>query len=292
MQLTLLLFLSTAFSLSAQSPTPSMTFLPGGSFTLGDSTGDSDERPVHPVQILPFYIGKYEVTVREFKAFTDATGYRTDAERGDGSYAWDGSGWNKKANADWRTDEQGRLRPDSALNRPVSHVSWMDAVQYCNWLSQTGKFTPVYTIRGDTVAANVAANGYRLPTEAEWEYAAAAGLPAKKFKWAGSNDLSSIAWFSNNSSRRLHAVGLKQSNAAGIFDLTGNVWEWCHDWYSANWYVTSAGMTDPTGPAFGTTRTLRGGSMNNNPTHCRIANRSSRYPDYRDCNVGFRIVRR
>ncbi len=271
---------------------PALAYLPGGTFLMGDSLHDADERPVHQVQISPFFIGKYEVTVREFGAFVAATGYRTDAERGDGSYAWDGTGWNKKAAAHWRCDESARVLPDSAYARPVAHVSWLDAAQYCNWLSRRDTLPPVYTIRGDTVRANLAASGYRLPTEAEWEYAAAGGFTVKKWPYAGSGDLKSIAWFSNNSARRLHDVGTKSANEAGIFDLCGNVWEWCHDWYAPRAYVAALNATDPGGSLIGSLRTLRGGSMSNNPSHCRIANRSSRYPDYRDCNVGFRVARR
>ena len=271
---------------------PALAYLSGGPFVMGDSLHDADERPVHRVLLSPFFIGKYEVTVREFGDFVAATGYRTDAERGDGSYAWDGTGWNKKAAATWRCDESARPLPDSALRRPVAHVSWLDAAQYCNWLSRRDSLLPVYAIRGDTATANLAANGYRLPTEAEWEYAASGGFSPKKWPYAGSADLKSVAWFSNNSARRLHDVGGKAANEAGVFDLSGNVWEWCHDWYAPRAYAADQGASNPSGPALGTLRALRGGSMSNNPSHCRTANRSSRHPDYRDCNVGFRVARR
>jgi len=272
--------------------TPALAYLPGGTFFMGDSLHDADERPVHPVQISPFFIGKYEVTVREFADFVAATDYRSDAERNDGSYAWDATGWNKKAAAHWRTDESARPLPDSAYRRPVAHVSWFDAAHYCNWLSRRDTLLPVYSIRGDTVTTNFAANGYRLPTEAEWEYAAAGGFPQKKWRYAGSDDLRGVAWFSNNSARKLHPVGQKSPNKAGLFDLCGNVWEWCHDWYASRTYAAGDSAVDPSGPALGSLRALRGGSMSNNASHCRITNRSSRYPDYRDCNVGFRVARR
>ncbi len=287
----LVTFLLSQTPIFSQKP-PALAYLPGGPFLMGDSLHDADERPVHQVQISPFFIGKYEVTVREFGTFVAATGYRTDAERGDGSYAWDGTGWNKKAAANWRCDESARPLPDAALNHPVAHVSWLDVAQYCNWLSRRDTLLPVYAIQGDTVTANLAASGYRLPTEAEWEYTAGSGFQVKKWPYAGSADLKNIAWFSNNSARRLHNVGQKAANEAGIFDLCGNVWEWCHDWYTPRAYVAVRNATDSGGPLIGSLRALRGGSMSNNPSHCRIANRSSRYPDYRDCNVGFRVARR
>lgn len=272
--------------------TPALAYLSGGSFLMGDSSHDVDERPVCQVQISPFFIGKYEVTVGEFSEFMAATGYRTEAERGDGSYAWDATGWNKKAAAHWRCDESARLLPDSAFSRPVAHVSWLDAAQYCNWLSRRDTLLPVYSIRGDTVTVNFSATGYRLPTEAEWEYAAAGGFSVKKWLYAGDADLKKVAWFSNNSTRRLHPVGQKRPNQAGIFDLCGNVWEWCHDWYDPRAYSSGFNAVNPSGPVRGSLRALRGGSVSNNASHCRIANRSSRYPDYRDGNVGFRVARR
>ncbi|HMX39041.1 MAG TPA: formylglycine-generating enzyme family protein [Saprospiraceae bacterium] len=266
-------------------------YLPPATFWMGDSLHDADERPVHPVQVAALWMGRREVTVAEFGAFVQASGYRTQAERGNGSMAWDSLGWSQQPQAHWRCDEAGRPLPASAYQRPVTHVTWIDAAHYCNWLSQRERRTPVYTLSADTLRANLAADGYRLPTEAEWEYAAAGGFSRKKHPYAGSDDLGKLAWFSNNSARHPHVVGQKLPNEAGLYDLCGNVWEWCHDLYSPQSYTAGGRAAVISGPPSGGLRSLRGGSFSNNPSHCRISNRSSRYPDYCDANTGFRVVR-
>lgn len=270
---------------------PDMVFVKGGTFFMGDTIGDADERPIHPVQLSDFFIAKTETTVADFKAFVDATGFRTDAELGEGSYIWDSLGWHKLEGVDWRHNETGRLRPPDQGQYPVLHISWNDAAQYCNWLSKQAGLREVYDFQGDSVHINRDATGYRLPTEAEWEYAAGGGKTVKTEKHAGAGLLSAIAWYSGNASRHAHPVGLKKPNALGIFDCSGNVWEWCQDWYAKGYYAKSGDVKNPPGPASGATRVLRGGSWNNNGKHLRIASRSSRYPDFRDGSVGFRIAR-
>lgn len=271
---------------------PEMIFVKGGSFLLGDTSGDADERPVHAVQLSDFFIAKTETTVAQFKDFAEATAYRTDAERGEGSYIWDSLGWHKREGVDWRHTETGRLRPAEQSNYPVTHVSWNDAAQYCNWLSKQSGLQKVYDFRNDSVYIDLTANGFRLPTEAEWEYAAADGKRSKSEQYAGADQPGALAWYSGNASRRPHAVGRKRPNALGIFDFCGNVWEWCHDWYDKDFYAASPDAQNPSGPDSGETRCLRGGSWNNSGKHLRIANRSSRYPDFRDGSVGFRVARR
>ncbi|MEO6037098.1 MAG: SUMF1/EgtB/PvdO family nonheme iron enzyme, partial [Saprospiraceae bacterium] len=195
----------------------------------------------------------------------------------------------------WRHDEGGRPRsqsPGAFGTYPVLHVSWNDAARYCNWLSGQANLQAVYNLRQDTVSTNFSANGYRLPTEAEWEYAAAAGKAISTQPFAGLGSLNALAWYSGNSHHRVHLTARKKANALGVYDLSGNVWEWCQDWYDPRFYEKSSGASDPCGPPNGQERTLRGGSWNNNPAHCRIANRSSRYADFRDGSVGFRVARR
>lgn len=271
---------------------PEMIFVKGGAFFLGDTAGDADERPVHSILLSDFYISKTETTLAQFKSFTDATGYRTDAELGEGSYLWDSLGWHKADSVCWRHDERGRVRLPGQDNYPVLHVSWNDAAQYCNWLSRQAGLQQVYDFQKDTLYVDLSVNGYRLPTEAEWEYAAGGGKTVKNERYAGAETPGVIAWYSGNASRHSHPVAQKRPNAPGIYDLSGNVWEWCHDWYGKDYYAKSRNAQDPSGPLSGETRVLRGGSWNNSGKHLRIANRSSRYPDFRDSSVGFRVARR
>lgn len=271
---------------------PEMVMVKGGPFILGDSLGDADERPTQRVVLRDFYIAKTETTLAQFDTFIRATAYRTDAERGEGSYVWTPLGWNKKAGVSWRCDEKGVVRPKGSGDYPVSHVSWNDAARYCNWLSEKAGLRPVYTFFADSVSCDFSTKGYRLPSEAEWEYAAGGGQERKQFTFSGSENLHEVSWYAGNAGRGAHPVGLKKANALGLFDCTGNVWEWCQDWYAEGYYAHAQDSLPPTGPAYGTMRVIRGGSWSNNPKHCRISNRSSRFPDGRDCNLGFRVVRR
>lgn len=288
----LLLFIWATFEWPANLPFPEMIPVKGGPFFRGDSLGDTDERPLRRVMLDDFYIAKTETTLAQFDTFVKAAGYRTDAERSGGSYVWTALGWHQKAGVDWRCDEKGARRPAGSGHYPVMHVSWNDAARYCNWLSEKRGFQPVYVFFADSVAADLSADGYRLPTEAEWEYAAAGGQERKPFTFSGSRNLHEVAWYAGNSRRGAHPVGLKKTNALGLFDCNGNVWEWCHDWYSAAYYAQSRDTLNPAGPVRGTMRAVRGGSWSNNPKHCRLSNRSSRFADARDCNLGFRIVRK
>ena len=274
--------------LSAQ---PQMILLEGAVFRMGDSTGDADERAVHSVRLSDFYLARTETTVAEFGAFVRASGYSSDAERGEGSYVWDSLGWHKQEGVNWRHTETGRERTgDDAGNFPVAHVSWNDAAHYCNWLSLEAGLKPAYEFREDTFFRFYPdANGYRLPTEAEWEYAARGGKAGGKNR---SGSLGAFAWYSGNAGRHAHPVASKKPDAAGFFDLCGNVWEWCHDRYAADYYSRSADARAPQGPETGASRCLRGGSWNNSGKHLRSSNRSNRYPDFRDGSVGFRVARR
>ncbi len=278
----------------AQTPInePEMLRIPGGTFQMGSRAGDADEKPVHPVTLSPFYLARTETTFAQFQAFITATSYITDAESGEGSFIWDSLGWHKKEGVNWRHDERGHLRSETrgAVGPyPVLHVSWHDAAHYCNWLSRQSGLQQIYDFQADTVNIIFSANGYCLPTEAEWEYAAAAG---KIQPYAGPGSLNILAWYSGNAGHRVHVTALRQANGNGLYDLTGNVWEWCQDWYDARFYEKSRDAADPSGPPNGQERTLRGGAWNNNRAHCRIANRSSRYADFRDGSVGFRVARR
>jgi len=247
-----------------------LVFIKGGLFQMGSNEGDA-EKPIHQVTLTDFYMGKCPVTVGEFEQFIKATNYQTDADKDGGSTIWDGKKSEKQSGVNWRCGVDGSLRPGSDYNHPVIHVSWNDAIAYCKWLSeQTGKT-------------------YGLPTEAQWEYAAGGGS-GKRTKWAGTdqeNELVKYAWYNKNSGNKTHAVGALAANQLGLHDMSGNVWEWCNDWYGP---YSPATVTNPKGPETGSNRVSRGGSWNYYAVHCRVANRSHDSPDSRINILGFRVV--
>ena len=173
---------------------------------------------------------------------------------------------------------------------PVERVTWFDAVAYCNALSVKEKLPPCYQIDGTTVgwADGVKCAGYRLPTETEWEYAANPATPPRTV-YAGSDNVDGVAWYSSNAGSTTHAVKTKTANGRGLYDLSGNVWEWVWDWYQASYEALPS--TDPIGPSTGATRVRRGGALNITATNARVAIRGSDPPAYRGYDVGFRIVR-
>ncbi len=246
-----------------------------GTFQMGctseQSDCDDDEKPTHSVTVDDFYIGKYEVSIAQFKAFIDDTGYKTDADKEGWSYLWRGT-WETKNGANWLSDVSGNTRSQSAYNHPVIHVSLNDAKSYCEWLNRkTGKT-------------------YRLPTEAEWEFAArgrSSPGSATTTKYAGSDNIGSVAWYSDNSDWKTHPVGQKSANELGIYDMSGNVWEWCSDWYGD---YSSGSETNPKGPSSGPHHVLRGGGWGFIAVDCRVSTRFDINSDYRNDFSGFRLV--
>jgi len=259
-----------------------MAYIPAGSFMMGSNDGKDDEKPVHEVYVDAFYIDKYEVTVAQFKQFVDISGYKTDAEIEGGSYTWTGTSWGKKEGINWRHNAEGKVIGKDGMNHPVVHVSWNDAQAYAK---KAGK---------------------RLPTEAEWECAARSGGKGYKYSWGngspigrkGGNIADETAkrhftylkiWHGYDDSYVFTApVGSFEPNEFGLFDMTGNVWEWCEDWYDANYYSSSP-KQNPKGPASGILRVLRGGAWVNNPDLLRCAYRLRVLP-YGDRRVGFRCA--
>ena len=239
----------------------------GGTFLMGSSSGDNDERPVHEVTLnYDFIIGKYEVTFVEYDAYCD-----------------------ELLNEKPFDEEWGRK------NRPVINVSWNDAIKYCNWLSEKENLPVAYDENGKLLDSNgnpttdiTTVSGYRLPTEAEWEYAALGGNKTNHYKYSGSNNINTVAWYEDNSEDHAHEVGEKAPNELGIYDMTGNVWELCNDWYGK--YDESNNL-NPIGPSEGSRKVCRGGSWYNSAENNCLANRGRRRPNEFSYKHGFRICR-
>ncbi len=248
-----------------------MVFVPGGEFVMGSDAFCSDEKPAHKQSVGSFWLCKTEVTVRHFKLFIDKTNYLTDAEKGDGSYAWTRNGWYKQKNVSWRCDEKGKIRGSRSLDYPVVHISWNDATAFCHWLSDaTGKT-------------------WRLPTESEWEYAAGGGNVSRKM-WAGTDDeraLDGFAWYHSNSAGKIHRVAKKFPNKLGLQDMSGNVCELCSGWYGSYDNEEAVGSSDLSSA---TDRAVRGGSWLYDSCYCRVSFRDFCTPAHSDGNLGFRLV--
>jgi len=217
-----------------------LALIPPGEFKMGteDSLPATYDAPAHPVKLTrPFYIGTTEVTNQLFQSFVNETGHRTDAER-TGGYGMVGGSWEKSGEYYW--NNLGDLPVQKTA--PAVNVSWNDAVAFCDWLSSK---------TGDV---------YRLPTEAEWEYACRAGTETPWFYGDQPEELAQYAWFQNNSEGRVYPSKQKQPNAFGLYDVYGNEWEWCQDYYAADYYRNSP-SENPTGPLEGSDRVRRGGGF-------------------------------
>jgi formylglycine-generating enzyme required for sulfatase activity len=305
-----------------------MVFIPGGDFMMGadNSQASNDEYPKHAVHVDPFWIDETEVTNAQFKKFIDATGYITIAER---KPDWEelkksvppgtakpadellvpaslvfkqtsgpvdlrdfNQWWSWVPGADWKHPEGPGSSIKGKENYPVIHVSWYDAMAYCNWA------------------------GKRLPTEAEWEFAARGGLPASIYPWGNEHvntgKPKANSWegefpYLNEQKDgflKLAPVKLFSPNGYALFDMSGNVWEWCSDWYDANYYKVAENKTaiNPAGPQksydpedpYNEKRSLRGGSFLCNDSYCsgyRVARRMKSSPDTGLEHTGFRCVR-
>ncbi|MCB5234542.1 MAG: SUMF1/EgtB/PvdO family nonheme iron enzyme [Candidatus Cloacimonetes bacterium] len=258
------------------SPTE-MVLVPAGTFTMGrtQGSGESNELPTHSVTLSSFSIGKYQVTQSEYQA---VMGSNPALDYGVGS------------------------------NYPVYFINWYDAITYCNLRSIIEGLTPVYSISDstnpddwgivpywydatwDAAVCNWNANGYRLPTEAEWEYAARGAANSPDYLYSGSDIVDDVAWYCDNSDGIAHPVGGKSANGLGIYDMSGNVYELCWDRYDRSYYSSSP-SDNPSGPESGSYRVLRGGSWVNYGDRCRVAYRGYFAPSNKDNYVGFRVCR-
>ena len=268
----------------------------GGTFPMGDESDWAypDEGPVHEVTVSPYGIDAFAVSNARFAAFVDATDHRTEAEQTGSSFVFAGllpegfpatralaaaDWWRLVEGADWAHPEGPSSRIDARLDHPVVHVSWDDAVAYCTW------------------------SGTRLPTEAEWECAARGGTTTP-FPWGdevepgGAHHMNVFQGsFPDHDTGDDGWIGTAPgdaytANALGLHNATGNVWEWCADWYDPGWYGIGESV-DPTGPPTGRERVLRGGSYLCHESHCRRYRpgaRSSSPPDSTCGNVGFRVA--
>jgi len=251
-----------AVNISSKTAPPAQTAVPanmvrveGGTFQMGTVNGGYDDvRPVHTVTVKNFYMGKYEVTQKEWY---EIMGNNPSEFKGE--------------------------------KLPVENVSWSDAIDYCNRRSIREGLTPAYSSSGDTITCNWNANGYRLPTEAEWEYAAKGGNGSPgNYTYSGSDNIGDVAWYDGNSGKKTQPVGTKAANSLGIHDMSGNVWEWCWDWYGS---YSSGSQIDPKGAVSGAKRVVRSGSWSIDAGGVRSAFRGYSTPSDRYYVVGFRLVR-
>ncbi len=268
-----------------------MALIPGGRFVMGAGDGFSHEAPPHEVLLEPYFLDLHEVTNAQFAAFVQATGYRTEAERWGWSVVFspdtdereraaEAPWWAKVEGADWRHPSGPGSTIDGRESNPVVQVSWHDAEAYCRWA------------------------GKRLPTEAEWEFAARGGLEGSPYPWG--DDLTPDGrWMANiwqgffpgesdpkDGHAGLASVGSYSPNGYGLHDMAGNVWEWCADWYGPSYYATSP-PKNPQGPPAGEEKVLRGGSFLCSAQYCigyRVAHRNKATPDSGLDNVGFRCA--
>jgi len=225
-----------------------------GKFIMG-STEDDDEKPPHLVEITrAFSLGDREVTQRQYQ---EVMGWLSNPFMG-------------------------------SVDLPVERVSWLDAVTFCNKLSEKERRTPCYRINGEDVAV-VVGNGYRLPTEAEWEYSCRAGSTTRFPFGENQEDLYKIAWFARNAGNGTKPVGRLDPNEWDLYDMLGNVFEWCQDGYDARYYAMSP-RADLPGPSGASSRVVRGGNWSDGPTHCRPAYRGRDSPGSRFSGLGFRVA--
>jgi formylglycine-generating enzyme required for sulfatase activity/FKBP-type peptidyl-prolyl cis-trans isomerase/ribosomal protein L37E len=226
----------------------------GGTFQMGSPNEENSEKPVHSVTVSNFYMGKYEVTQKEW---VEIMGNNPSHFKGD--------------------------------NLPVETVSWNEAVEYCNKRSVKEGLSPAYRNGGSGITCDFSASGYRLPTEAEWEYAAKGGnKDLTAYEYSGGNNVDAVGWYSENSRDRTHPVGTKAPNSLGLYDMSGNVYEWCWDWKGD---YSNGAQTNPAGAASGSYRVLRGGSWISYAQGLRSAYRLSSTPSLRSRDIGFRLVR-
>jgi formylglycine-generating enzyme required for sulfatase activity len=258
---------------------------------MGDVWGDGkpNERPIHKVTVNSFYMSKYEITHGEYIEFLNSIDISPegsfkgneliDIDNSDCAISYNGTSFYFEGSS-YADNEQC----------PVILVSWYGACEYCNWMSEQEGLTKAYIINKESVECNWDASGYRLPTEAEWEYTARSKGRNDR-KWSGTNselELSDYCWYDPDNGNKTHKVGTKKPNDIGIYDLSGNVYEWCWDWHGD---YSSSSQNNPKGPASGSYRVLRGGHWYYFAFYLRTSYRHLYSPSFSMVSIGFRIVR-
>ena len=241
-----------------------MVVIPPGSFEMGSSSGAANEKPIHRVWVDSFLMDQYEVTQEQFRRL--------------------------------QLPDPSHFKGEQ---RPVEHMSWFDAIKFCNARSEADDLRPCYIFHEDTNSwtCNFDADGYRLPTEAEWEYACRAGTAGPRFfDRDNEQTLRQFAWFSANSAKATHPVGQLAPNPWGLYDMYGNVAEWCNDRYGPDYSAASLDR-NPRGPAEGSLAVIRGGAWDSKPDSCRSPWRAGENPRAHDVcfaldTLGFRCVRK
>jgi len=243
----------------------SMIFVQGGVFLMGNNSGEKDESPVHEIEISSFYIGKYEVNYGKYIYFLNSIGVPSNGISNgyelivinDPSCA---IGYNNGIFY-FKGNEYAKY-----ITCPVTGITWNAALEYCKWI------------------------GGRLPTEAEWEFAAKGGNLSQGYKYSGSNNINEVAWYLSNSENKPHVVGMLKQNELRIYDFSGNVQEWCSDLYNREYYQNSP-KNNPTGPKTGSSHVVRGGSWSLYPQLCRVTYRIGYSLEHKSNDTGFRVCR-
>jgi len=252
--LTIILILLSEL-LICQSKYPEMILVKGGTFKMGSTEPNEDAMPVHNVTLSDFYISKYEVTVEQYKHFCKETGHQ----------------FPKSPTKEWYDEHPNIKTWVWRNNMPIVNVSWNDAIEYCKWLSKsTGE-------------------EYSLPTEAQWEYAARGGKNSSNFKYSGSNTLSQVAWYDETTFEKgPRPVGTLKPNKLEIYDMSGNAYEFCYDFYAP---YPEKSIRNPTGPSKGQYKVIRGGSWYNYEELCTVSIRDMVKPNKTSFYFGFRVVK-